>query len=267
MKYLKFIPITKTFNISANHRKLIVDKPDGSLNSHSITLHCITNPELQIPSPTSCRGRQSWQGGERQRKRHFAPRASFFVLYIWNLQDAELILEAFPEAVKERLSHIPRHQYDKNAKIGLNTNHPDWKDHGHGLIMYKHRIYIPPNPSLHEDIIRLHHDSIAAGHPGRYKTLELITREYWWPHLQANVRQYVDGCEAANKLEFIETKPHAPLNPHEIPSHPWEHISVDIIGPLPELDGYNTILGHCWSIFQNDHPCRNTRYPQRNRNR
>jgi len=61
-----------------------------------------------------------------------------------NLQNAEIILEAFPEAVKEQLSHIKSHQYNKNTEIGLETNHPDWKDHGHGLITYKHHIYIPP---------------------------------------------------------------------------------------------------------------------------
>ena len=93
------------------------------------------------------------------------PEHHFRSLYL-NLQNAELILGAFPEAVKERLSRIKRHQYDKNAQIGLETNDPDWKDHGYGLITYKHRIYIPPTTSLREDIIRLHHDSIAAGHPG-----------------------------------------------------------------------------------------------------
>jgi len=114
------------------------------------------------------------------------PEHHFRSLYL-NLQNAELILGAFPEAVKERLSRIKCHQYDKNAQTGLETNNPNWKDHGYGLITYKHRIYIPPTTSLREDIIRLHHDSIAAGHPGRYKTHELITREYWWPRIQANI--------------------------------------------------------------------------------
>jgi hypothetical protein len=70
-----------------------------------------------------------------------------------NLQGAEYLFGTFPEAIKERLSRIKRHDYDKNAKIGLETNHPDWKDHGHGFITYKNRIYIPPNPRLLEDLI------------------------------------------------------------------------------------------------------------------
>jgi hypothetical protein len=69
------------------------------------------------------------------------PEHHFCSLHL-NLQNAELILEAFPEAVKERLLRIPCHQYNKNAKVGLETKHPDWKDHGHGLITYKHCIYL-----------------------------------------------------------------------------------------------------------------------------
>jgi hypothetical protein len=33
-----------------------------------------------------------------------------------------------------------------------------------------------------------------------------------------------------------------PLNPFDPPSQPWETITVDIIGPLPESQGYNVIL-------------------------
>jgi hypothetical protein len=64
----------------------------------------------------------------------------------------------------------------------------------------------------------------------------------WWPRIQANVRKYVDGYETCQRTRVHRNKPHAPLNPHEIPSQPWEHISIDIIGPLPESDRYNAIL-------------------------
>jgi hypothetical protein len=40
-------------------------------------------------------------------------------------------------------------------------------------------IYVPKDSKLREDIIWEHHDSIVAGHPGRYKTQELITKNYW----------------------------------------------------------------------------------------
>ena len=39
------------------------------------------------------------------------------------------------------------------------------------------------------------------GHPGRYKTQELITQNYWWPYIQSDVRKYVDGCEACQRTK------------------------------------------------------------------
>jgi hypothetical protein len=80
-----------------------------------------------------------------------------------------------------------------------------------------------------------------AGHPGRYKTQELITRNYWWPRMQSQIRQYVDGCEICQKSKPRHQKRTAPLHPNEIPSYPWEIISTDLIGELPESDGYNAI--------------------------
>ena len=52
---------------------------------------------------------------------------------------------------------------------------------------------------LRQDIICEHHDSIVAGHPGRYKTQELITRDYWWPRIQGTIRRYIDEYEPCQR--------------------------------------------------------------------
>ena len=101
--------------------------------------------------------------------------------YTIDYQSTEYIFESLPENIAERLSHIKMDTYDTVVKNGLHSKDDDFKDHGNGLITYKERIYIPPNHSLRTDIIKEHHDSTSAGHPGRYKTQELITRDYWWP--------------------------------------------------------------------------------------
>jgi transposase InsO family protein len=110
------------------------------------------------------------------------------------------------------------------------------------LVMWKGRVYIPIDRKLREDIIRKHHDSTLAGHPGRYKTHELITRDYWWPRILSDIRKYVEGCESCQRTKPKHTFPAAPLHPNQIPTQPWEHISVDIIGPIPESAGNNAIL-------------------------
>ena len=47
-----------------------------------------------------------------------------------------------------------------------------------GLLLHCGRIYIPDAKGLRQEIVRLHHDHIATGHPGQSKTLELVSRNY-----------------------------------------------------------------------------------------
>ena len=111
-----------------------------------------------------------------------------------------------------------------------------------GLVTWKGRVYIPRDQELRVDIIRMHHDPPTIGHPGQYKTHELITRDYWWPRVLADVRRYVGGCEICQRVKPKRTMKAGLLQPNEIPTKPWEIVSVDMIGPLPESDGFDAIL-------------------------
>jgi len=35
----------------------------------------------------------------------------------------------------------------------------------------------------------------VAGHGGRWKITELVTRNYWWSGITKDVGKYVDGCD------------------------------------------------------------------------
>ena len=51
-----------------------------------------------------------------------------------------------------------------------------------GLLRYRGKVYVP-KMDLRQKIIALCHDSKIAGHPGRWKTLELVSWNYWWPQI------------------------------------------------------------------------------------
>jgi len=47
-------------------------------------------------------------------------------------------------------------------------------------IMYKEgKVYVPKDEKLRAEIIRLHHDIPIGGHRGQWKTVELVTRNFW----------------------------------------------------------------------------------------
>jgi len=86
------------------------------------------------------------------------------------------------------------------------------------------------------------HDGPIAGHPGRLKTRELVQRDYWWPGMIWDINKYVDGCPIYPKVKPVREKPVGELKPTEIPSEPWEVISVDFITELPDSAGSNCIM-------------------------
>jgi len=64
-------------------------------------------------------------------------------------------------------------------------------------VIYKERkVYIPKDDKLREEIIRLHHDTPVRGHGGQWKMVELVTRNFWWPRVTKEMKQYVKGYDA-----------------------------------------------------------------------
>src|SRR5271170_2901380 len=111
-----------------------------------------------------------------------------------------------------------------------------------GLTLFRGRVYVPKDVSVRRDIVKLHHDSLAAGHPGRWKTLELVSRNYWWPGMSKFVHDYVDGCDTCARTKTFPKRPTGPLKPNEVPDAPWQTISVDFITDLPLDAGKDAIL-------------------------
>ena len=117
----------------------------------------------------------------------------------------------------------------------------EWERDGN-LVMYRGCVYVPKDPQLHHDIAHAHHDSVMTSHPGQWKTLELVSCNYWWLGISHYVASYVAGCNVCNHCKSFPMQKVGKLTPNWIPTHCWEVISVDTIGELLESKGYNAIL-------------------------
>ena len=103
-------------------------------------------------------------------------------------------------------------------------------------------IYVPQDADLWRNIVAAHHDSAMTGHPGQWKTLELVACNYWWPGISRYVAVYVKGCEACNWTKTFPAHPVGTLMPNWVPDQRWQVVSTDLIGEFPEYKGYNAIL-------------------------
>jgi len=112
------------------------------------------------------------------------------------------------------------------------------------IVLKKERIYVLEG-DLRREIIQLYHDTPVGGHGGRWKTAELIVRNYWWPGVMKEVGRYMDGCDACQRYKNQSKAPAGKLMPNAIPEKPWSYILIDFITKLPLAQGYNTILVVC----------------------
>jgi hypothetical protein len=135
----------------------------------------------------------------------------------------------------------------------------EWSE-SDGLLMFHGKICVPKDRDLRHHIVEQHHDTCIAGHAGRFKTLELISRNYWWPQMSHYIGTYVKTCDLCNWTKLQHRRPFGELHPLETPEAPWDIISIDFIVELPESHGYDTIMNIVDSVTKHTHfiPTHNT---------
>ena len=108
------------------------------------------------------------------------------------------------------------------------------------LLCWKNRIYVPEG--LRQRIIQSEHHSNVAGHFGRERTLELLSRNFYWVNMERDIRKYCSECDICQRTKAPRHAKHGLLHPLELACKPWTHVSTDFITDLPESEGATIIL-------------------------
>ena len=121
------------------------------------------------------------------------------------------------------------------------------------LVLKEGKIYVLKDEKLRMKVIRLHYDVPAAGHRGRWKTVELVTRNYWWPGVTRDVGKYVEGCDLCQRMKNRTEEPAGKLKLSEVSQKTWTHLIVDFIMKLPVVAGKDAILVICYRLSKMTH--------------
>jgi len=57
----------------------------------------------------------------------------------------------------------------------------------------------------------------VGGHEGRWKTIELVERNYWWPGIIKKVEKYIEGRNICQRYQNHMEAPAGKLMPNTIP--------------------------------------------------
>ena len=102
-----------------------------------------------------------------------------------------------------------------------------------GYLWYQKRLYISDYEPLKLRLIQNHYDAPAAGHPGQAKTLELLTRSYYWPRMYRDVDRYLKNCHTCQRARTSWHAPYGILWPLPVPEKAWQDVSIDFVTGLP----------------------------------
>jgi cleavage and polyadenylation specificity factor subunit 1 len=111
----------------------------------------------------------------------------------------------------------------------------------------KTRPYIPQ--TLRKQVFEQLHN---ISHPGTRGSRRLLTQRYFWPKMNSQINKWSQECVRCQRSKIHR---HTKTIPHKIniPHGRFEHIHIDLVGPLPISNGYRYLLTAI---------DRNTRWPE-----
>jgi len=122
-----------------------------------------------------------------------------------------------------------------------------------GLLWFQGKIYVPQSPDLCRQIIALCHNTHIADHPRCWKTLELVSWNYWWSQMSRYISQYVSTCDLCLWTKPWQHSPVGELQPLSIPNTQWDMLSVNFVVKLLESSGHDTVMTVMDSVSKRVH--------------
>ena len=110
-----------------------------------------------------------------------------------------------------------------------------------------------PRPLVPEALRRsITNELHGLSHPGVKASCKLVQDRFFWPNMAKDIRQWVAVCVPCQRSKVVRhTRPATQFIP--VPQSRFEHIHVDVVGPLPPSQGYT----HLFTIVD-----RYTRWPE-----
>ncbi|XP_064089181.1 uncharacterized protein K02A2.6-like [Macrobrachium nipponense] len=113
-----------------------------------------------------------------------------------------------------------------------------------GCLLWGARVVIPSRYRI--QIL----EELRGGHQGIVRMKGLARLHVWWPNIDQDIENTVQGCSACQATQPMPTR--AEGNPWKWPSGPWKRVHVDFVGPF--LGQMYLIMIDAYSKWPEVHP-------------
>ena len=100
-----------------------------------------------------------------------------------------------------------------------------------GLLYYNYRLFIPEK--FQSDLLHDYHSTPAAGHLGFQKTLNRISKLYYWPTMRVDCYTFTTNCPRCQLTKKSTDPKRALLRPLDIPTEIFHSVHLDFF-PAPK---------------------------------
>ncbi len=155
--------------------------------------------------------------------------------------ETETAYSEMPETMAQLLLRLQLSDAEASKQCGKLASVPQgseaecspWSRSEDGLLRYEGKAYVPKDPAVVHEIMRVNHDDPQGGHFGVKRTLELVRHKYYWHGMAQDVAAYIETCDACQRTAVHRHKEYGMLEPLPQPSKPLETITMDFITGLP----------------------------------
>jgi len=105
-------------------------------------------------------------------------------------------------------------------KAGINAVRGEkWQLEG-DLVLKEEKVYVSKDEKLRVEIIQLHHNGPVARYREKWKTMELVMRNYWWLGVMKDLEKYVKEYDMCQRIKNRTEMPAGKLKLSEILEKP-----------------------------------------------
>ena len=159
-------------------------------------------PETRIGKADRLSRRLDWKVGVDKNNKD-----QVFIKDNWICNIQEVVIEGPEVDIIEKIKKARSKDEDvvrvveeiKRARV-KELRGEEWKLEG-DLVLKEEKVYVLKDEKLRAEVIWLHHDVLAVGYGGRWKMVELVTRNYWWQGVMRDVEKYVEGCNLCQRMK------------------------------------------------------------------